>query len=134
MEVNKKKAIQLGMPFGTASNRLKKKILFYLVKNLKLNKCFQCRKIIHSEHELSVEHKVPYLDSKDPLKLFFDLTNIAFSHLKCNISTTRHKKGFDDPRSKHGPRAYRRGCRCNICKEAQRKHNKKFRKVRCPIG
>ena len=34
--------------------------------------------------EFSVEHKIPWLDSDDPIGLFFSLDNIAFSHHSCN--------------------------------------------------
>ena len=84
MKNNDKKANQLGMPLGTASNRLRKSIIFSLIKETNKNICFQCGKEIESEKELSIEHKVPYLDSKNPVELFFDLNNIAFSHLSCN--------------------------------------------------
>lgn len=70
------------MPFGTASNRLKKKILFnLLVKHLE-NVCYKCGATIETEEELSVEHKNPWLHVS--AELFWDLENIAFSHLICN--------------------------------------------------
>jgi hypothetical protein len=33
----------------------------------------------------SVEHKVAWLNSEDPLRFFFDLENIDYSHISCNI-------------------------------------------------
>lgn len=86
---NNKKEEQLGMPVGTASNRLRKNIMFNLVKQLKLNVCHQCNKIIENVDEFSIEHKIPYLDSDNPIELFFDLNNIGFSHLKCNVGMSR---------------------------------------------
>lgn len=86
---NKKKNEQLGMPYGTACARLRKSVLFDLLKETGKNVCFQCGRIIESEEELSIEHKVPYLDSDDPKGLFFNLDNIAFSHLKCNVGAAR---------------------------------------------
>ena len=86
----KKKQEQLGMPLGTASAKLRKNILFNLLKETGKNICYQCGKLIDNEDELSIEHKIPYLDSEDPKKLFFSLDNIAFSHLKCNIGAARH--------------------------------------------
>lgn len=85
-----KKQKQLGMPIGTASAKLRKSILFSLLRETKKNICYQCGKVIETEEELSIEHKIPYLDSDDPKRLFFDLNNIAFSHLKCNIRAARH--------------------------------------------
>ena len=35
--------------------------------------------------DLSIEHKVPWMSADNPIDAFFDLDNIAFSHLKCNV-------------------------------------------------
>ena len=71
---------QLGMPHGTAQARLRKKILFSLVKISDLDTCFQCEQPIANIDNLSIEHIIPWLNSDDPVGLFFDLNNIAFSH------------------------------------------------------
>ncbi len=84
---NRKKTEQLGMSIGTASNRLRKKILFDLVQKTNLDICFRCDERITDISNLTIEHKIRWLDSKNPVELFFDLNNIAFSHSKCNIST-----------------------------------------------
>ena len=113
---NNKKAEQLGMPWGTANNRLRKKILFNLLLRYKENICFQCKKEINTEKELSIEHKKPWLDNG--IELFWDLDNIAFSHLSCNCATGRkHNKGKKSP---HGilTRYTYSGCRCEKCKKA----------------
>lgn len=89
---NNKKNEQLGMPFGTASARLRKSILFSLLKETNKNICFQCGKPIELEDELSIEHKVPWLDSDNPKDRFFDISNIAFSHLSCNVSAARRAR------------------------------------------
>lgn len=117
-----KKHIQLGIPSGTASNRLKKLIMFNLLKQLNKNFCHQCGSEIESEDQLSIEHKVPWLDSENPVKNFFDLQNIAFSHHSCNCSAAR--------RPNHGHpsfRAYNAGCRCEKCTELQREKKQKYR-------
>ena len=85
---NTKKSKQLGMPIGTASARLRKNIMFSMAKELKRDICFHCKNKIESLEEFSIEHKVPWLDN-DP-KLFWDLDNIAFSHLSCNIKASRN--------------------------------------------
>lgn len=119
----KKKTEQLGMNPSTAQNRLKKDILFSLIKKLDLHLCYQCKKKINSVEELSIEHKVPWLDSDNPKELFFDLDNIAFSHLKCNISAAR-KATHAHPSRK----AYEvHGCRCDECKEIQKLRRRKQR-------
>ena len=89
---NKTKSEQIGMPIGTASARLKKNIMFDLLCRLNENKCYQCGEIIENAENLSVEHKIPYLHSENPQELFFNLDNIAFSHLKCNIGAARKSK------------------------------------------
>lgn len=76
----------LGMPRGTAFNRLRKGIMFSLIVRLGEDDCYRCGRLIESADDLSVEHKVPWeRDNGKAKELFFDLENIAFSHLKCNI-------------------------------------------------
>ena len=79
---SKKKSEQLGMHFSTASHRLKKIIMFDLVQKAEMGSCFKCKKPIEAVEELSVEHIEPWMDI-DP-ELFWDINNIAFSHIKCN--------------------------------------------------
>ena len=84
---NKKKNDTLGIPFGTASNKLKKNIMFYLLKKLDENICYRCGKRIETVDELSIEHKIDWLNSETPKELFWDIeNNITFSHLHCNIA------------------------------------------------
>jgi len=90
---NQKKSEQLGMPFGTANARLRKQILFHLLQKLGEDVCFQCGEKIESVDDLSIEHKKAWLD--ESVDLFWDLDNIAFSHLKCNISVRR--SGYSCP-------------------------------------
>ncbi len=116
MNSNEKKAFQLGMPQGTASNRLRKEIIFNLIKRLNENYCFQCGAEIEFAGALSIEHKIPFLDSNDPVKLFFDLDNIAYSHLSCNVGAARQTKEATHPSLS----AYRKGCRCGECKNLER--------------
>lgn len=84
---NQKKAEQLGMPLGTASHRLRKKIMFDLLQRLGEAVCFKCSTPIECEDELSIEHKQPWLHGDT--QLFWDLSNIAFSHLRCNLPDRR---------------------------------------------
>jgi hypothetical protein len=85
----KKKREQLGMDAATASHKLRKLILFSLVQQTDRDVCFKCQTKIETVEELSIEHKAPWLDSSDPVGVFFDLSNIAFSHLRCNIASSR---------------------------------------------
>src|SRR5437763_682257 len=81
---NQKKAEQLGMSISAASYRLKKLILFDLVRQLDKDRCFHCGKPIEDVERFSIEHKVGWL-YRDA-SLFWDLTNVTFSHLRCNTT------------------------------------------------
>jgi hypothetical protein len=82
MNSNQSKAKTLGMPAGTAAGRLRKLILFDLLQRHKENICSRCLKLIETADELSIEHLLPWEGiSAD---LFWDLKNIAFSHMACN--------------------------------------------------
>ena len=81
---NARKKEQLGMSPGTAANRLKKMVLFSVLERHGENVCFQCGEKITSYEDLSIEHKEPWLNEKS--ELFWDLNNIAFSHLRCNCA------------------------------------------------
>lgn len=83
---NATKATQLGMPFGTACARLKKMICFQLLQRLGEDTCFKCSGKIEHIAELTVEHKKPW--QHVDTALFWDLNNIAWSHLACNKQHT----------------------------------------------
>ena len=121
-----KKSDQLGMNPSTAAHRLRKMVLFELLRNQERNRCFQCGEIIKNMENLSLEHKVPWLDGDDPAGLFFDLDNVAYSHLKCNVGARRAKTG---PQTDHGTfsRYSKWGCRCKPCTRANADHRQKYR-------
>jgi hypothetical protein len=87
---NEKKSATLGMPHGTAAHRLRKMILFDLLKRHNENVCVRCSGLIETVEELSVEHIKPWEGIS--AELFWDLQNVAFSHTICN-----YRSGF-----KHG--------------------------------
>lgn len=122
---------QLGMTHGKANNILKKRLMFELVKTLKKNVCFRCNELIECSHEFSIDHKTDWLHSDNPLEMFMDLENIAYSHLKCNSVASRkpHKlTGLDDPRMIHGLGGYdHKGCKCEICSNAKKERNDRYR-------
>jgi hypothetical protein len=78
---------QLGMPRGTAANRLRKLVLFDLLKRHNENICYRCKKNIEQAEDLSIEHIKPW--EHVDVALFWDLSNIAFSHLRCNCAAAR---------------------------------------------
>jgi hypothetical protein len=79
---NLRKDETLGMPHGTAAGKLRKNILFHLLKKHSENVCVRCSKIIEDVRELSIEHLKPWEGIS--AELFWDLNNIAFSHTQCN--------------------------------------------------
>jgi hypothetical protein len=118
---NQKKTLQLGMAHGTAWAKLRKMILFSVLEKHNENTCYRCGNIIENASELSIDHKIPYLDSNKPQELFFDINNVAFSHLICNISAGRHIYAVCGNKG-----AYNRGCRCEKCRKWKSINNKKY--------
>ena len=114
-----KKQEQLGMNPSTASNRLVKDILFKLITDAG-HVCFQCGKPMLRSN-FSIEHKTPWIDSNDPVGLYFDLNNIAFSHLKCNVEAARPKQ----PPACGTASRYSKGCRCDKCRVAHAEQAKR---------
>lgn len=82
MNSNERKAHVLGMPYGTACARLRKQILWRFILQCCLDTCFKCEGKIESIEDLSIEHKLPW--GPDCVDRFWDVDNIAFSHLRCN--------------------------------------------------
>ena len=133
-KMSAKKADQLGMPFGTATNRLKKSLLFALVQELNWDNCYRCGDKILEVKDLSVEHKNPWLDSDDPIGLFFDLSNVTFSHLKCNCgSYNREKAHCKSGHLLSGDNVYARisgGSRaCRTCHDVYRKRHREKKRA-----
>ena len=105
MGVDSAKRQQLGMSPVTARNQLVQQLLFHMAHKCGDDICFQCK-----------QKKIPWLHSEDPKSLFFDLNNVWFSHRACNYGAARITRN-----KTHGIGAYKRGCRCEICKESKRK-------------
>ena len=103
---NKRKSDFLGQPLGTASHRLRKMIMFSMAQRLGEDACFKCGEKIESLEEFTIEHKQPWLH--ESIDLFFDLSNIAFSHTRCNRTDrpAAWKQQCFDP-----DRAWCRGCK-----------------------
>lgn len=86
------------MPHGTAMARLRKSIMFNMATRLGDNVCYRCNLVIDDIAEFTIEHKLPW-EGRDP-DLFWELSNIAFSHARCNrphgrlrSNTTRKTNG-----------------------------------------
>lgn len=91
-----KKDKLLGMSHSTAANQLRKAIMFQLVQQSGRDTCHQCGQTIETVDDLSIEHIDPWQSAEEPLETFFDLNNIAFSHLRCNISAAK-RSGNPNP-------------------------------------
>jgi hypothetical protein len=87
---HKAKSDFLGMPYGTANGRLKKMIIFRMAQRLGEDVCFRCGKRIDEIDALSIEHKNPWLNRS--VDLFWDLDNIAFSHVICNSIASEKRR------------------------------------------
>lgn len=81
---NEVKSEQLGMSFGAANGILRKAIMFKYVCLAGDDICYKCGTKIESVDDISIEHKSVWLHTENPVERFFDLDNIAFSHLWCN--------------------------------------------------
>lgn len=90
-----KKTKQLGMNPSTASGRLVKDLLWSLIVETSKDSCCKCGSLM-SRETFSIEHVTPWLDSDDPVGLYFDIGNISYSHLSCNRAAARspNKKYF----------------------------------------
>lgn len=117
-----KKKEQLGMNPSTASQRLVKDILWSLIVKTGQDNCHRCSKKM-SRDNFSIEHIEDWLDSEDPVGLYFDLTNITFSHLKCNVGASRGARGKSTTTCGTLSQ-YSYGCRCDDCKAAKSQHTK----------
>lgn len=115
-----KKAEQLGMNPSTASHRLVKDTLWNLIEQTGQTNCHRCGFVMNRE-SFSIEHKEAWLDSNNPVGMFFDQNNIAFSHLGCNVGDARKVPVVLE----HGTRGkYRQGCKCELCVAAHTAYNK----------
>lgn len=126
-----KKAKQLGMNPSTASGRLLRDLLFKFVTEAGC-KCYRCGGVL-TRGTFSIEHKEPWLDSEDPQGLFFDLSNIAFSHLSCNVKASRNNKKYHSEGERKAADAKRaRDKWSSLSKEEQQKRRReKYLKYSC---
>jgi hypothetical protein len=82
---NHRRSELLGMPFGTACNKLRRMVMFDILQRHEENVCFKCGRIIVKFEDLTLEHKEAWQGGGPTL--FWDLNNIAFSHRQCNMPT-----------------------------------------------
>jgi hypothetical protein len=90
-----KKEEQLGMSYGKANNILIRNIIWNFVVKSNMNFCYHCSGELNREN-FSIEHIEPWLDSENPLELFFDIKNISFSHHSCNVGNSRKYNKYEN--------------------------------------
>jgi hypothetical protein len=70
-----------------------------MAQKLELDICVRCNTKIDKLEDFSIEHITPWRRSEEPRELFFNLDNIAFSHLSCNTAHSRNpSKGTRQPK------------------------------------
>lgn len=85
--------------------------------------CFRCGKKLN-RNDFTIEHKVPWLGEENYLELYYDLENIAYSHLGCNIAAARK------PTKKHNSVEERKAFKLKRARELWNELDKDFRKAR----
>jgi hypothetical protein len=80
-----RQADQLGMPIGTAKNKLQRALIWKLLLRAGDNVCDHCEDWISRPEDLAITHVESWLDD-DP-SLFWDYDNVAFMHPEC---ATKH--------------------------------------------
>ena len=74
----------MGKSYQSCVSKLNRQILFSLVQELHKDICHKCNTKIEDIKDFSIEHIIPWQVNKSA-ELFWDIKNISFSHLKCNI-------------------------------------------------
>lgn len=77
--------------YAKMNYRLHMRFIFKMIKDLKQNFCFRCKQEIESDDELSLDHKISYINN-DP-KWYFDINNIYYSHNRCNCGESQKGSG-----------------------------------------
>jgi len=85
----------LGVHPGSAQRKLSKSIEFSLVIETGRDTCYRCGKKITKDQDFSVEHMKNWMSSENPIEAYYGLSNIAFSHRKCNKRNATQTKGKD---------------------------------------
>lgn len=107
--------------YPAARNRLTRALLFQLVDRT----CYRCGKEIQSIDDWSIDHKQSWRTSDRPRELFYDLVNIAYSHLDCNRQDGAQRSGEQSAAKTHCPNGhpydeentylYRKNRQCRTC-------------------
>jgi hypothetical protein len=105
----------LGTSLSTATMRLLRSIVFEFIEKTQTNTCHRCG-LPMTRTDFSVEHIEDWRNKENALELFYDLSNISYSHVLCNTRAAK-RGGWNKGMVTHGTSGYRLGCRCDICKQ-----------------
>lgn len=107
-------------------------LLFKYVQLAGHDVCHRCQRKIESITDFSIEHRAAWQRAADPKSAFFDLEDIAFSHLRCNVAAGNQSREYP---VKHGTnKGYDRGCRCEECKSVKSAKNARRLRGRMVTG
>lgn len=138
------------MPYGTANHRLRKMVMFHLIRQLNQDYCFQCGAQITSVDDLSIEHKRNWKNID--AELFWDMNNIAFSHRACNVPENRRggARRIGEPgtswcvmcKAFHDNARFRKNANrwngldssCSFIRNEKRRLNRQAKNVEAPVG
>ena len=98
----------LGMSPGKARHQLVQALLFDLAGRCGLLECFRCGSLVETADDLSIDHKQWWRGHPEGGDLYFDLSNVGFSHRRCNVA--------DRPTRRQSPEgmSWCNGCRQHI--------------------
>ena len=117
MHKKERQAELLGVSVSTAVNRLQRDLIFDFISKAG-EVCYRCHKPMTRE-DFSIEHKTAWMGSSNPVETFFDVDNIAYSHLSCN------SKAAHDDKFRGHPSWYqlKQGCKCEECLSLRKEAN-----------
>ena len=124
---NASKTKLLSMPFGTAQGKLRKALLFKFVQRAGEANCYRCGDWIFDIDVFTVEHKKPWGSAKNPVEAFFDLDNVAFSHMKCNYGVKREDTHCSQGHEYTEGNTYRCSNGWRQCRQCHREKQSRFR-------
>ncbi len=84
METKKEQPRLMKLSLESAYSLLLKMVLLDFINDIGKGNCYRCKKPIRKAKELAIDHVKPWYQ-EDPT-LFWDLSNIVFSHKQCSRS------------------------------------------------
>lgn len=97
-------AEQLGQPADKAQAILRRRVMLALIQKAGLDCCARCGARLVDPDDIALDHVVPWRNSQNPKKLFWDLDNVRFSHKHCNIEHSLRRKSKAEKRARENAR------------------------------